>query len=621
MAQTPTGVFPPDWGEQTGRGHPPRKRGFFRTLWGLFWGFIWLILATTAFFGVLAVASYLAIGYYIRGNPTQAPDLTARSVTEALEDLDKYKLSLVLDGWEASDAVEAGEIIKQNPKPGAWIKDRTAIKVTVSTGPKNEVIPNTIVGVSRREAGLRLRELNLGVSHVAYVRVPGKPNEEVVATDPPVGTGVPPNSSIKLLVASDRPGIQSLIPDLNGLTVDLAREELRRIGLPAPKVGVAANDKAQPGTIYRQVPEAGEAIRDASMVVDVTVAPAKTPDPSPTPGPAVGDLDLYTEKKVPATEGAPSKAPGDAAKPPANPAEHPAAKPATAPAKAPVSAEPAPDPNADPNADPAPARPALRPIEPGELDQTEDEVSAKRPSGSGISSGFGGSGAMDSPRTPDPLARTRGPLKPMRGADPYPEATLLPEEVAKVTPPPPGSRISPELMELAREVERRARGLATPTVEATVSDPVQELQDIVGMASERLKAINRQRAGPAPEPNESPPPTRRSRPFPTPDRPPPRSPESDAAQALDRIRPRSQATPSGRSRSQDRPRSRSTSESYRPRLDGALPSESPDSVGHGRFGAGENSAPDSEPVSEPTNRPETRRSRSTYEITPGAFGR
>jgi beta-lactam-binding protein with PASTA domain len=62
-------------------------------------------------------------------------------------------------------------------------------------------VPPEIVGMSRLEAGIRLREIGLDVGSVAYLHVRGADNDTVLATDPPPGIGVVIGAGVNLLVS------------------------------------------------------------------------------------------------------------------------------------------------------------------------------------------------------------------------------------------------------------------------------------------------------------------------------------------------------------------------------------------------------------------------------------
>lgn len=231
-----------------------------------------LTFATGVFFILLVVGSYFVLGTFIRGQEIDAPDLTARSVTEALEVLKKWNLTLVLEREEPSETLPPGEILSQRPAPGSKIKTRTPINVIVSSGQKTVTIPGELIGTGRLQAGIRLRELGIEVGEIAYVPRAGQGNDLVLATDPPPGTGVPPGVKVNLLVSSDAGAQMFLMPNLAGLTPADATAELAKYGLTRITARQAADAEATSGTVHAQNPKAGTPVSPGTEV-ELVVAP------------------------------------------------------------------------------------------------------------------------------------------------------------------------------------------------------------------------------------------------------------------------------------------------------------------------------------------------------------
>lgn len=226
--------------------------GLLRGIRDFFTGFFALTLTTVIFFVILAVASYYTVGYFIRGEEVIAPDLSGRTVTEALELLRDRKLLVELEGSEPSEALEAGMILRQRPRAASRVKARTPIRVVISSGPRLTVLPATLLGLSQAEAGIELRRMGLTVGEISYVEIEGSAADEVVAFDPPVGTGLLPGSRVNLLVSTGSSGPQRLMPNLYGLTPEQATAEAERYGLKISFSNTGRDPTASPGTVQGQ---------------------------------------------------------------------------------------------------------------------------------------------------------------------------------------------------------------------------------------------------------------------------------------------------------------------------------------------------------------------------------
>jgi serine/threonine-protein kinase len=217
------------------------------------------------------ISAYLTIGYFIRGEEVEAPDLTARKVTEALGILRELKLTLALDREESSETLVAGEILSQYPRAGMRVKRGTPIRVVVSRGPRLVEAPE-VVGLNEREAGIVLRRAQLEVGSVSYLPTANQPGEVVLAMDPPGGAGVAPGAAVNLLVSSPAGPAKFFMPDLFGMTLEAAAGELGRYGLRVGATATMAREGLAPGVVHGQRPEAGTPV-GAGGEVELTLTP------------------------------------------------------------------------------------------------------------------------------------------------------------------------------------------------------------------------------------------------------------------------------------------------------------------------------------------------------------
>lgn len=274
-------------------GTPKKKKGFFRALFGaivdFFVGSFLLIAFSIVFFTVLAVSSFMIFAYYIGGDEIPAPDLTARSLVEALSIAHENTVSIYLDREEPSSTLPDGSVISQNPRAGTKIKRRTPIRVVISTGSRHMPLPSDLVSLSRRDAGIRLREMGLTIGEVAFLPTAGKAEDVVLATDPPPGTGVPPGSKINLLVSIDAATLASgkpPMPDVRGLTRERAEEKLAAIPGVRITVRTEASGTVETGKVHGQSPAPGKPIGEGDEV-EILIEPPPSDEPPAVESPAI----------------------------------------------------------------------------------------------------------------------------------------------------------------------------------------------------------------------------------------------------------------------------------------------------------------------------------------------
>jgi len=104
------------------RTSPP---GFFGTLWRL-------LVVGTVMFALCAAAGYATVWHLVRTPETEAPDLLAVDVVDAVAKASELGFSVRIGASEPNDVLEPGEVLSQRPLPGDWVKQGATIVVTVA---------------------------------------------------------------------------------------------------------------------------------------------------------------------------------------------------------------------------------------------------------------------------------------------------------------------------------------------------------------------------------------------------------------------------------------------------------------------------------------------------------
>ena len=123
------------------------------------------------------------------------PDVTGTPVDDATNELEGVGLaSSTVE--EASDDVEEGLVISQNPSAGTEVAPGTEVVLTVSTGPGDVEVPD-FVGLTVEEANALAEDSGL---EPVFVEDPDDPDPDgiVVEQDPEAGTVVPFGSEVTL---------------------------------------------------------------------------------------------------------------------------------------------------------------------------------------------------------------------------------------------------------------------------------------------------------------------------------------------------------------------------------------------------------------------------------------
>lgn len=129
--------------------------------------------------------------------PRTVPRLAELPVEEAAVALEAVQLLLVeTEEREFSETVPEGVVIRQDVVAGIQIGRGETVTVVVSKGPDRRIVPN-VVGMTIAEATRRLEDVGLTRSGVSGG------GDTVEATDPAVGTPLPPGTEVLLWAPSN----------------------------------------------------------------------------------------------------------------------------------------------------------------------------------------------------------------------------------------------------------------------------------------------------------------------------------------------------------------------------------------------------------------------------------
>lgn len=156
----------------------------------------------------------------------------------------------ILVRQEASDAVEAGKVIRTDPAKGAELADGQTVSIWVSTGPETVTMPN-VVDMTREAAWKLLGEIqNINVVEQseasAYVE-----KGNVTRTDPKVGTQLVPGQNVVVYVSSGP--ATAVMPSVVGLYSQTAQKQLADLGFTNVRTEPVRSDRPKGEVVYQSV--------------------------------------------------------------------------------------------------------------------------------------------------------------------------------------------------------------------------------------------------------------------------------------------------------------------------------------------------------------------------------
>ncbi len=215
----------------------------------------------------------------IEENQVDVPDVADMLETDAQNALTTAGLRPILE-YEHHDDVERDRAIGTEPGSGTTMQRYDEITLSISLGPDEVDLPDTLRGASEATVRDTLEGLGLTVSDVSYVNSATIPRDRLVDTNPALGSTVPYGSTVALKISSG----EVEVPDVTGMSI----EEAQNI-LTGDELGLLVNIEDQeiedtaPGTVLEQSTQAGNSVAQGSEItLTVAIAPPEEPSPSPT---------------------------------------------------------------------------------------------------------------------------------------------------------------------------------------------------------------------------------------------------------------------------------------------------------------------------------------------------
>ncbi|WP_416377547.1 Stk1 family PASTA domain-containing Ser/Thr kinase [Arthrobacter sp. JZ12] len=243
------------------------------------------IAAFLVLLGLILTGGAVALFAMLNSQP-QEPVLTAVPAVESMTETEATN-ALTAVGLRPQversfhDEVESGLAIGTDPGAGSEVEPESLVTLRISVGPANRVIPEEIFQMTESSARDALESVGLRGGTVSETNSATVPAGRVVATEPAIGSEVPADSEVNLVLST---GLVT-VPRVIALTQDEARAILED---PARALVVRVveeeNTVVEPGLIVRQEPEPETDIPPGSeVVIYIAAAPAEEPQESPSP--------------------------------------------------------------------------------------------------------------------------------------------------------------------------------------------------------------------------------------------------------------------------------------------------------------------------------------------------
>jgi serine/threonine-protein kinase len=180
---------------------------------------------------------------------------------------------------EASDSVDAGDVIRTDPVGGTSAVKGSTVTVFVSSGAQQVAIPD-VSNLTADEASSRLGDAGFDVRETSEASSSVE-NGHVTRTDPPAGTMAPRGSTVRMFVSTGTETVE--VPEVRGQTESDAKAALSARGLSSSTI--LRVDPNNSGKVVEQSPSGGTRVQPGSNVVLTIATDAGTTTTTTTSAP------------------------------------------------------------------------------------------------------------------------------------------------------------------------------------------------------------------------------------------------------------------------------------------------------------------------------------------------
>jgi serine/threonine-protein kinase len=216
--------------------------------------------------------------YVASGREITLPDLSGQNTqsgpmmtfNEAKIELEKYDLIAVEEFVKYTEKYPAETVLDQYPRAGRKVKPGRKVRLTVAKEEKMVKVPK-LVGQSLRHAQLKIDEIGLHMDTLLKDFDTRVPLDVVRWQNPSSGNLLRKGSGVKLGVSLGRPPDFFEVPNMVGITLAEAKEELAKEGLRVGNISREQDEDKIPDTVLKQSIEPGTVLRKP-LPIDLTLS-------------------------------------------------------------------------------------------------------------------------------------------------------------------------------------------------------------------------------------------------------------------------------------------------------------------------------------------------------------
>lgn len=218
------------------------------------------------------VSAFAVVVLLLRQEEVRTPDLTGQDIVNVIEIVTQQGLQLKVERREPHPTLLRDTVISQTPLPGIGIRKGRQVRVVVSQGPIDTLVPK-LLGEHYRKADMVARQAGFTPGVISRVYSESVERDLVIGQAPEAGSPHERGGKINMLVSSGKKAPSYAMPKLTGKKAEEAIKIVEHLGLQHRVVSKASGDKqaSQSRMVMHQKPAAGSPVA-GDAVVDLVIS-------------------------------------------------------------------------------------------------------------------------------------------------------------------------------------------------------------------------------------------------------------------------------------------------------------------------------------------------------------
>ncbi|MDW5299055.1 MAG: PASTA domain-containing protein, partial [Sedimentibacter sp.] len=195
----------------------------------------------------------------------EVPNLIGRSEEEAQKIVKDLGLLFEVSDRKFSSEYDEGEVIEQSVEEGTKLKENYPVKVVVSKGMKEIVVPN-LVGKYAIEAGIILADSGLDEGRVTEENSDTYAAGQIINQYPSANTPAEMDDKVDYVVSTGPKIKYATMPNLAGLELETAKLLILQNNLEVGEITEETSEEIEAGLVMRQSVIAGQEVEQGTSI-------------------------------------------------------------------------------------------------------------------------------------------------------------------------------------------------------------------------------------------------------------------------------------------------------------------------------------------------------------------